>query len=69
MNMPWKTEAEMAAAIEQEWENIKAHGEKVGLLKRNADGALVGHGDPNELFDSYEKAVGNQALITLKKPK
>jgi len=60
MNKPWKSDAELYAALEQEWENIKAHGEKAGLLKRNADGSLVGRGDPNKLFDSYEKSVKDQ---------
>jgi len=58
---PWpkeflESEEEFTALLEEEWKNIKQHGLDQGILVKDKNGYLIGQGDPNNLFDSYEKS-------------
>lgn len=56
---PWPEEflgsEEEFTALLEEWKNLKQHGLDKGILVKDKNGYLIGQGDPNILFDSYEK--------------
>ena len=51
---PWNSIEEFEKELEASWEETKRVGLAKGILTLREDGAIIGRGHPNKLFDAVD---------------